>query len=156
MRTRLSCFFYTWPSAAARIQSKDIVVNIAIYLPLGLFGLLGLSRRRSQAIRIALPIVFGFALSCCIEMFQLFDARRTTSAVDVLTNTAGSALGALSAVFFETSPAFYAIAPSRLSAPPVQFGGAPALPRRLSPVPVFSRFQSVSGNTQRSLYVWRR
>ena len=94
---------HAWPAPADPIPIKDIALNVVLYAPLGLFGFLSLSRIRSGAVRIALPIAIGFALSFSMEILQLFDVGRDSTALDVLSNTAGAGIGALCGVLFEGS-----------------------------------------------------
>jgi glycopeptide antibiotics resistance protein len=66
----------------------NVVGNIFLFLPLGAaLCLLGL--RRGATVRT------GFFLSVAIEITQLFIPGRTTSADDVLCNTAGALVGCL-------------------------------------------------------------
>jgi glycopeptide antibiotics resistance protein len=69
--------------------TEDAVLNIALFLPLGLgLALCGL--------RVATVILIGFALSTCIELTQLFFIPgRDATIGDVVMNTGGTALGAL-------------------------------------------------------------
>jgi len=94
---------HTWPSYSAAAQIKDIVINILLYTPLGLFGFLSLSHARRKAVQVAAPIAIGFVLSFGIEILQLFDAGRDASALDVLTNTVGTGVGVLCGLLFESS-----------------------------------------------------
>jgi VanZ family protein len=94
---------HSWPSHVGATQIKDIAINILLYTPLGLFGFLSLSQTRRKALAVGAPIAIGFALSCGIEILQFFDAGRDTSALDVLANTAGSGLGVLCGLLFESS-----------------------------------------------------
>ena len=94
---------HTWPSYSAAAQIKDIVINILLYTPLGLFGFLSLSHARRRAVQVAAPIAIGFVLSFGIEILQLFDAGCDASALDVLTNTVGTGVGVLCGLLFESS-----------------------------------------------------
>ncbi len=79
----------------------DILINLALYLPVGMSGYLAFRRLRPAALRMAGPVVFGFFLSASIEMAQLFVPGRRCSLLDLLDNTLGSALGVLAGAFFE-------------------------------------------------------
>jgi VanZ family protein len=94
---------HSWPSYLDAAQIKDIAINILLYTPLGLFGFLSLSHTRREALAVAAPVAIGFALSFGIEILQLFDAGRDSSALDVLSNTAGSGAGVLCGLLFENS-----------------------------------------------------
>jgi VanZ family protein len=94
---------HSWPSQLGAPQVKDIAINILLYTPLGLFGFLSLSPTRRKALAVAVPVAIGCTLSFGIEILQFFDAGRDTSALDVLANTAGSGVGVLSGLLFESS-----------------------------------------------------
>lgn len=85
---------HTWPTGAFdRYLVWDIVVNITLYLPLGIFGYLAVSARASRMARILAPLALALALSASIEMLQLFDDSRQCSGTDVVSNVAGAAVG---------------------------------------------------------------
>jgi hypothetical protein len=87
---------HSWEGRLSRRFLADILVNVALYIPLGAAGHLAFRR-----LRIAGPVVLGMLLSASIEMLQLFTPGRNCSAVDLLTNTAGSALGVLCGMIFQ-------------------------------------------------------
>jgi VanZ family protein len=99
----VSILIHSWPLYSGPAQIKDIVINILLYTPLGLFGFLSLSQARRRAFQVAVPVAIGFALSFSIEILQLFDAGRDTSALDVLSNTTGAGLGVFCGLLFENS-----------------------------------------------------
>src|SRR5258706_481256 len=76
----------------------DVVVNVIGYVPLGFLAALAAYPR----LRGGRAFVFGFAcsllLSFALESLQLYLPSRTSSNLDLLTNAAGGALGALAAV----------------------------------------------------------
>lgn len=78
-----------------RFLVRDEVVNIGLYIPLGMAGYLAL-RKNSW-----LPVLIGFVLSVSMELAQLFVPGRDTSAIDVLTNVAGTIAGVGIGVIFE-------------------------------------------------------
>lgn len=82
---------------------EDIVVNLLLYIPVGMFGYLALDRHHHRRLRVIGPIVLGFFLSCCVEMMQIFDKTRNCSAVDLLCNTVSSMLGVLLGYLFHHS-----------------------------------------------------
>lgn len=92
---------HAWPAAAfSRYLVWDLVVNVTLYLPLGIFGYLAVSARASRMARILAPLGLGLALSASIEMLQLFDDSRMCSLSDVASNVAGAAVGiALGALY---------------------------------------------------------
>src|SRR5262249_8328571 len=72
--------------------------NVLLYMPLGWFGFLSLSRRMSVWLRLFFVVMGGAALSASIELTQYYDAGRVTSADDVYANLAGTLVGSLSAM----------------------------------------------------------
>lgn len=69
-------------------DAKNCVLNVILFVPLGMFLPLLWERFRSPA-RV---ILFGFCTSLTIEILQLFTFR-TTDADDLITNTLGAAIG---------------------------------------------------------------
>jgi VanZ family protein len=72
----------------------DIVTNVLLYIPLGLFAAQCV-RRPGSVWRVGLITLFGAMLSCGIELAQSYDAGRITNLSDVYSNTTGTLLGAL-------------------------------------------------------------
>jgi VanZ family protein len=85
--------FAPWPP---RFPRSDIVINVAAYIPFGFFFAL-IGRERSSGIRFAIGTAAGALLSFAMETVQMFLPTRDASTIDFLTNTAGSALGAVGA-----------------------------------------------------------
>lgn len=73
----------------------DAVINVLAYIPFGL--LVGLALRARFAVAASLIIAFscGVALSAGMEYLQMYLPTRTSSNLDVLTNSAGTLIGAL-------------------------------------------------------------
>ena len=68
-------------------------------------GFLALNPNRQLARRIGLPILAGLFLSCAMEFIQRFEPVRDSSALDVVTNVAGTVLGVgLGLVFLQLAP----------------------------------------------------
>ena len=91
----LRLLFSTWAFSWSRWVFRDLTINVGLYLPLGVLGFLALRRSFSKAVSIAGALVGGAALSTSIEILQIFETSRSSSAVDVAANTAGTALGIL-------------------------------------------------------------
>ncbi len=82
-----------WDVSRRRIWSiPDMVQNVLLFLPLGVFGFLTFRR-------LALVIFLGAGLSLTCEILQLFTIDRLTGLTDVTTNTIGAAMGAALAKF---------------------------------------------------------
>ena len=61
---------------------------------------LALRRYGSRALETAAPVALGALLSACVEMLQLFTPHRDCSAIDLMDNTIGSALGVAAGLVF--------------------------------------------------------
>lgn len=70
-----------------RLGAFDFFANIALFVPLGAFGLAAGLRRR-------MAVTLGFLLSLLVESAQAYLVVRYPSYFDVIANTAGAALGA--------------------------------------------------------------
>jgi glycopeptide antibiotics resistance protein len=73
------------------VRWRDILINTALYAPLGLF-----SHRSADARRSRQPwgmLAIAFALSIATETSQSYSHSRFPSATDVTTNVLGAALG---------------------------------------------------------------
>ena len=90
-----------WPGEWNRYVLRDVILNVIIYLPLGLAAALAFRRRRSCAFAATAAIAFGFLLSVGMELLQVYVPGRDSSLLDVLTNTLGAAAGAGFAIYFE-------------------------------------------------------
>ena len=84
---------HSWPNGINRYLLWDIMVNVALYTPLGVFGFLAMREGAPRAVRILTPVLWALALSASVEMIQLFDDSRQCSASDVLCNVTGGAVG---------------------------------------------------------------
>ena len=71
---------------------RDIVLNVVMFLPLGLFARASFNTRSKTAWWVI--GAWGAMLSAGIELGQLFIADRFSSAIDVVTNGLGAAIGA--------------------------------------------------------------
>ncbi len=92
--------FAPWPPRWVRY---DIVVNFVAYVPFGFFvGLI--PRWRGPSPQFALAAGTGAVLSLAMETLQMFLPTRDASVADLLSNSAGAALGGALAVAFARSP----------------------------------------------------
>jgi len=89
-------FSSSFPNRIAFIfhaRFPDVVNNILLFLPLGMFlFLFHRKRTKSAEPRLWVPILAGAILSMFIEGAQLF-LERSTSIVDIIANTIGAVLG---------------------------------------------------------------
>jgi VanZ family protein len=77
------------------------LINIALYVPFGMSAFSLFRRYRRTVLAWIGPVFLGAALSCCIEMIQLFEPTRHCSALDVLCNMLGATLGTFAGWLFE-------------------------------------------------------
>jgi VanZ family protein len=79
-----------WPLLSPPIRVRDLVVNIALYVPLGVFVVSpGADRRRG----ILWAVVWAGGLSVATETTQVFSHGRFPNATDVVMNMLGAAVG---------------------------------------------------------------
>lgn len=89
---------YSWPEQWHRYDVKDGLINILIYVPLGIAGALGYPAHRFLA-----PVAFALFLSASVEVLQQVIPTRSSSTVDIVCNTAGAAFGAALIVALQTT-----------------------------------------------------
>jgi VanZ family protein len=93
--------FASWPPRWTRF---DAIANVVSYAPFGFFVAL-VPRRRPPLGRFSVAIAAGAALSFALESLQMFVPPRDANAIDLISNTAGAALGGLVAIVFARSTA---------------------------------------------------
>src|SRR3569833_155289 len=81
-----------WP---AHLSRSDVVTNLVVYIPFGLFMALAWSRRTSPRMKIALFSLGGLVLSLCMEYLQSYLPARVSSLSDTLFNAVGTCSGAV-------------------------------------------------------------
>ena len=80
-----------WPFISPPVRLRDIVINLALYAPLGYLLAGGESRAARAWVRV-LGIAVLLAIST--EATQIYSHARFPSATDAVTNVIGAALGA--------------------------------------------------------------
>jgi len=73
----------------------DLLTNVAVYLPLGFFLTLALSRLPGRFTAPLLAVVFSASVSFSMETIQVWLPSRVPSNLDLACNTIGSLLGAI-------------------------------------------------------------
>ena len=91
--------FAPWSMRATRF---DIVANVLAYLPLGCFVAL-LPPRATPALRAAIAVLAGAALSAAMETLQWFLPARSASVTDLVANATGALAGGLAGAFYAQS-----------------------------------------------------
>jgi glycopeptide antibiotics resistance protein len=87
--------------------------NVLMFIPVGLFFLLLLGRRRWW-----LAVLLGVVLTCGIEFAQLFIPTRVSDPRDILANSTGAFIGVLAALVATWPAAVRAARQRRLAARP--------------------------------------
>jgi hypothetical protein len=107
--------FAPWPTRYLRF---DIAINVAAYFPFGfLVALTG--RHPSNVRRLATATALAAVLSAVMETAQMYVPSREATTIDVVSNTAGAALGGLA----RSANSTQACARDRRMAPSVFLGG---------------------------------
>jgi VanZ family protein len=91
----------SWPADLNRFIFRDVVVNVALYVPAGLTGHIAFRRFGKMWISLTAPVLICAAWSATIEMIQLFVPSRNTSALDLATNVIGSMIGVVLGIVLE-------------------------------------------------------
>lgn len=76
----------------------DAILNLLSYLPLGLFLGMALRARLNSLPSLICACALGIALSAGMEFLQMYLPTRTSSNLDILTNSTGTLIGALLAL----------------------------------------------------------
>jgi len=88
----VTILLHSWPDQISPGVFVDMVLNLFIYLPLGLLGW-ATTARRSTAFRLIAVVLLGACLSSSMEFLQVYLPTRTPSLLDILTNTLGTSIG---------------------------------------------------------------
>ena len=79
---------------SSKYRFSDIIINILIFIPLGIFIHGILRTHYGLTLKISLATVLAGALfSICVELIQYFSIARNSSLIDVATNITGTAIG---------------------------------------------------------------
>src|SRR4051794_24030496 len=80
---------HRWDSWKNPYLVRDLVVNIALYVPVGIWGNLALRGK----VAVWGPVLFALLLSISMEVAQVFEPARYASSADTAANVAGAAIG---------------------------------------------------------------
>jgi VanZ family protein len=100
---RLDALSFLLETRSGRINPRDFLVNIAVYVPLGFAAYLAV-RRSSKPLRsLGTPLLLGVGLSTAIELAQAYARARRSNVFDILANGIGTTVGVAAAVAFSAS-----------------------------------------------------
>lgn len=94
---------FLWAPLPRFITRTDITTNLFVYYPLGVLLALALRRSHGMVLVWLRATLIGAGLSLCLEFGQNFLPWRNASNLDVLLNTAGATLGALTVAWLNHS-----------------------------------------------------
>jgi len=92
---------HSWNPRLTSYTVRDLIVNIALYMPLGMAGHLVFRKWRVPLAAYWAPVLLGAVLSASIEMIQVYVPSRNTSLNDFVNNVIGTVLGVAAGVLFE-------------------------------------------------------
>lgn len=78
-----------------RAYLRDVLINVSGFVPFGFFVCMYLSWGRARRKAVLATIVLGAVFSLTIEVLQWYIPMRDSGTTDILTNTLGTALGAM-------------------------------------------------------------
>ena len=79
---------------------KDVALNVVGFIPFGFFTATYFSSVRQVKGAVAIAVVLGFVTSLIIETLQAFLPTRDSGINDIITNTVGTTLGAMTYAYF--------------------------------------------------------
>lgn len=89
----------------SHISGADVLTNVMAYLPVGALFVWAFGMR-SRLLALSGAVLFGGTLSFAMESVQMFLPSRVSSNVDLLTNLAGTLIGAILGLAFHPSSDF--------------------------------------------------
>ena len=113
----LQHLLHSWPRRTSWAFARDAVLNIALFLPLGVAACVTYARHWSRRTAVVLAVTHGFVLSLCIELLQHYEAARDSTISDLLFNTVGALCGAWLGLLYQRRIDAVASAASRRGAP---------------------------------------
>jgi VanZ family protein len=104
-------------------SQRDTIVNLLLYVPLGLLGYMALEKSRSVVLRVFLPISAASILSLGVEVAQHALPARDPSLADWIFNIVSAGLGTVLAMLYSALP----VRPLSRRLQRLAIGPAPAL-----------------------------
>jgi len=92
---------FLWPDLGKRFILTDLVLNVLVYMPLGLLLVMGLRRFFGVFNALLIGVLIGGILSFTLEFLQNYIPARVSSFSDLITNLLGTALGGMLAVVLQ-------------------------------------------------------
>ena len=92
--TALSHLLHSWPQRITWSFARDAVLNVALFLPLGVAGCVTYAHHWNRRTAVAFTVTHGFVLSLGIELLQYYEPQRYSTLSDLLFNTLGALGGA--------------------------------------------------------------
>ncbi|TVR66322.1 MAG: DUF4962 domain-containing protein [Candidatus Competibacteraceae bacterium] len=89
------------PEFGQRLIFTDLVLNVLVYMPLGLLLVMGLRRFLGILNALLVAVLMGGALSFTLEVLQNYIPVRVSSLSDLLTNLIGTVLGGMLAAILQ-------------------------------------------------------
>ncbi len=90
-----------WPAEWDRYTVRDVILNVILYVPLGLAAAMVFLRRHARAVAAMAAILLAAGVSAAMELAQVYEPGRDPSSLDVLTNLLGGVVGVCVAVAAE-------------------------------------------------------
>jgi VanZ family protein len=94
---------HSWPETWDIFATRDAILNISVYFPLGVAAFLAMSKKLSRSAAGTAALVAGLILSVTLEVFQVYVPGRVSSIFDVLCNFIGTAAGVLATLRFQSA-----------------------------------------------------
>ena len=105
---RLFDVSFLWAVLPRKITRIDLLTNLFVYVPFGLFAMRAIFRRDYSLTHWLSICLLGALFSTTMECLQLFVPSRVASNADILSNSAGAAIGAALAPFISRRSPFFA------------------------------------------------
>jgi VanZ family protein len=113
----LTHLLHSWPHRTGWAFARDAVLNVALFLPLGVAGCVTYAHHWNRRTAVVFAVTHGFVLSLGIELLQHYEAVRDSTISDLLFNTLGALFGAWLGLVYQRRIDAVASAADRRGAP---------------------------------------